>query len=133
MSRRGGGTTVTAKTDDPTMRIIRQRRLSDIVSSDILKLLSMGYSSEELEATFYLHLTRWREEKQTPYEVPEQEHGGTKNRNVIRIVCSHDLALNLLVDLLRKHSDGIKTEITSAGVRVTRLVQRSDHHPPQAA
>ncbi len=115
VSRRGGGTTVTAKTDDPIMRIIRQGRLSDIVSSDMLKLLSLGYSPEEIEATFYLHLARWREEKQTPSEVPEQEHGGAESRNVIRIVGSHDLALNLLVDLLKQRSDEIKIEITSAG------------------
>jgi len=115
VSRRGGGTTVTAKTDDPTMRIIRQRHLSDVVSSDILKLLSLGYSPEELEATFYLHLERWREEKQAPAEVPEPEQGGTESKNVIRIVGSHDLALNLLVDLLRQRSDGIIIEITAAG------------------
>jgi molybdate-binding protein/DNA-binding transcriptional regulator YhcF (GntR family) len=115
VSRRGGGTTVTAKIDDPTMRIIHQRRLSDIVSSDMLKLLSLGYSPEEIEATFYLHLARWREEKQTSSEGPEPEYGGAESGHVIRIVGSHDLALNLLVDLLRQRSDGIKIEITSAG------------------
>jgi len=115
VSRRGGGTTVSAETDDPTMRIIHQRRLSDIINSDILKVLSLGYSPEEIEATFYLHLTRWREEKQTPTEVTERKHGGTEGSNAIRIVGSHDLALNLLVDLLRQHGDGIEIEITSAG------------------
>jgi len=115
VSRRGGGTTVSAETDDPTMRIIHQRRLSDIINSDILKVLSLGYSPEEIEATFYLHLTRWREEKQTPTEVTERKHGGTEGSNAIRIVGSHDLALNLLVDMLRQHGDGIEIEITSAG------------------
>ena len=114
-SRRGGGTTVTARTDDPAMRIIRQRRLSDAVSSDVLKLLSLGYSPEEIEATFYLHLARWREEKTSPVKAPEQEHGGAKSENVIRIVGSHDLALNLLVDMLRQRSDGIGIETTPAG------------------
>ena len=115
VSRRGGGTTVTAKTDDPTMRIIRQRRLSDIVSSDMLKILSMGYSPEEMEATFHLHLARWREEKQKPTEVAEQKNVLAESRNIIRIVGSHDLALNLLVDLLRQRSDGIEIEVSSAG------------------
>ena len=115
VSRRGGGTTVTAETDDPTIRIIRQRRLSDIVSSDMLKLLSLDYSPEEIEATFYLHLARWREEKRAPVTVTEQEHGKSERRDVIRIVGSHDLALNLLVDLLRQRSDGIKFEVSSAG------------------
>jgi molybdate-binding protein/DNA-binding transcriptional regulator YhcF (GntR family) len=115
VSHRGGGTTVTAKTDDPAMRIIRQRRLSDIVSSDVLKLLSSGYNPEEIEATFYLHIARWREEITTPTEVPEQKYGKTGRKNIIRIVGSHDLALNLLVDLLRQHSDGIKIEVSAAG------------------
>ena len=115
VSRRGGGTTVTAKTDDPAMRIIHQRRLSDIVSSDMLKLLSLGYSPEEIEATFYLHLARWREEKKAPAEVAEPKHGKAEPGNIIRIVGSHDLALNLLVDMLKKRSDGIKIEVSSAG------------------
>ena len=67
-SRRGGGTTVIAKTDDPTIRLIRQRQLSDTISDDILKVLSLGHSPEEVEATFYLHLTRWREERQVVAE-----------------------------------------------------------------
>lgn len=115
VSRRGGGTTVTAKTDDPAMRIVRQRRLSNIVSSDVLKLLSLGYSPEEIEATFYLHIARWSEEIKTPAEAIEHKHGKTGRNNIIRIVGSHDLALNLLVDLLRQRSDGIRIEISSAG------------------
>jgi len=115
VSRRGGGTTVTAKTDDPTVRIVRQRRLSDIVSSDVLKLLSSGYRPEEIEATFYLHLARWREEIKTPAELPELKRGKAEPRNIIRIVGSHDIALNLLVELLRQRKDGIKIEVSSAG------------------
>ena len=115
VSRRGGGTTVTARTDDPAMRIVRQRRLSDTVSSDVLKLLSLGYSPEEIEATFYLHIARWSEEIKTPAEVTEQKHDKTGRKNIIRIVGSHDLALNLLVDLLRQRSDGIRIEVSSAG------------------
>ena len=107
VSRRGGGTTVVAKTDDPTMHLIRQRRLSDIISSDILKVLSLGYSAEEIEAAFNLHLARWREEKRALTEVSEQKQDRAKHRKVIHIVGSHDLALNLLVNLLKQHEDGI--------------------------
>jgi molybdate-binding protein/DNA-binding transcriptional regulator YhcF (GntR family) len=113
--RRGGGTIVATKSTDPSILALRQRRLSDILNADVVKVLSMGYSPEEIEATFYLHLSRWREEKQTPAEVPGREHGGAESRNVIRVVGSHDLALNLLADLLRQRNDGIKIEITSAG------------------
>ncbi len=105
---------MTARTDDPAMRIIHQKRLSDIVSSDMLKLLSLGYSPEEIEATFYLHLARWQEEKRTPAEAPGQKHGGER-RNIIRIVGSHDLALNLLVDLLRQRNSETEIEVNPAG------------------
>jgi molybdate-binding protein/DNA-binding transcriptional regulator YhcF (GntR family) len=114
-SRRGGGTTVAAKTDDPTMRLIRQKRLSDIISSDILKVLSLGYNAEEIEAAFNLHLERWREEKRTAIEVPEQRKDKAEGVNIIRIVGSHDLALNLLVNLLKQRGDGVKVEVTNAG------------------
>lgn len=115
VARRGGGTTVTARTDDPAVRIIRQRRLSDIVSDDMLKLLSLGYSPDEIEATSYLHLTRWREEKRAPSPLPVSRDGAAASGEVIRIVGSHDLALNLLVDLLRQRKGGLEIEVSSAG------------------
>lgn len=101
VSRRGGGTTVTARADDPALRVMRQRRLSDQVSGELLKWLSLGYTPEEIEATFLLHLARWREETK---EVPEQPVGGqkgTKSSGAVYIVGSHDLALNLLIELLK--------------------------------
>lgn len=114
-SHRGGGTSVTAATDDPTIQIIRQRRLSSAISTDILKLLSMSYSLEEIEATFNLHLSRWREEKQLAEEMPEKEPGETGYRANINIVGSSDMALNLLVDNFRKSGDEIGINISSAG------------------
>ena len=70
VARKRGCTVVTAKTDDPNILIERQRRLSDIVSNDILKALSMGYSPEDIEASFYLQLARWRQERQTAAGTP---------------------------------------------------------------
>ena len=114
VSRRGGGTTVAAEVTEPAIRNIRRNRLSDIISSQILKLLSLNYNPEEIEATFHLHLTRWREEKQALIKASEQEHKEVKDNNIIHIVGSHDLALNILVDLLRQRS-GIIIELTPAG------------------
>ena len=51
------------------MRTIRQRHLFDNVNEDIIKMLSQGYSPEELEAAFYTHLERWRTERRTSVEV----------------------------------------------------------------
>ncbi len=114
-SRRGSGTVVISKSDDPALRLIRHKHLSDITNDNILKLLSQGYSPEELESAFYLHLARWREERQASGKVPEEVHAGKKRRKIIRIVGSHDLALNMLLSFLRQREDGTDAEVTHAG------------------
>src|SRR4030043_1694354 len=50
VAHKRGGTVVTARTDDPNILMERQRRLSNIVSNDILKALSMGSSPAEFTA-----------------------------------------------------------------------------------
>lgn len=115
VSRRGAGTLVTSKTDDPTMRVVRQKRLSDMVSSDILKVLSLGYSPEELEAFFHLHLARWYEERKSSVDSAEPHETRFEDSKAISIVGSHDLALNLLVSQLKHNNSEINIEITSAG------------------
>jgi molybdate-binding protein/DNA-binding transcriptional regulator YhcF (GntR family) len=115
VARRRGGTVVTARADDPKILLERQRRLSDIVSNDILKALSMGYSPEDIEATFYLQLARWREERQVAVEKPEETPDIAEDKDTIRIVGSDDMALTILVDLVKKRDDKIKIQITHAG------------------
>jgi molybdate-binding protein/DNA-binding transcriptional regulator YhcF (GntR family) len=115
VARKRGGTVVTAKTDDPNILMERQRRLSDIVSNDILKALSMGYSPEDIEASFYLQLARWRQERQTAAGTPEKVPNILKDKDTIRIVGSHDMALNILVDLTKRKSDKLKIQVTHAG------------------
>lgn len=66
VSRRGGGTIVAAKADNPLVTKLRQRRLSNLVSNHILDTLSLGYTPEELETEFSLLLSRWREERRDP-------------------------------------------------------------------
>ena len=115
VARKRGGTVVTAKTDDPNILIERQRRLSDIVSNDILKALSMCYSPEDIEASFYLQMARWRQERQTAAGTPEEVPNILKDKDTIRIVGSHDMALNILVDLTKRKSDKLKIQVTHAG------------------
>jgi molybdate-binding protein/DNA-binding transcriptional regulator YhcF (GntR family) len=115
VTRRRGGTVVTARADDPKILLERQRRLSDVVSNDILKALSMGYSPEDIEATFYLQLARWREERQVAVEKPEETPGIAEDKDTIRIVGSDDMALTILVDLIKKRDDKIKIQVTHAG------------------
>ncbi len=114
VAHKRGGTVVTARTDDPNILVERQRRLSDIVSGDILKALSMGYSPEDIEASFYLQLARWREERQAGAPPPEKTPAAM-DKNTIYIVGSHDMALNILVDLAQRQNKNLKVQITNAG------------------
>ncbi len=115
VARKRGGTVVTARTDDPNILLERRRRLSEMVGNDILKALSMGYSPEDIEADFYLQLARWREERQSASSTKEKIPDTTKDKNTIRIVGSHDMALNILVDLARRDNKKLKVQITHAG------------------
>jgi putative molybdopterin biosynthesis protein len=95
--------------------IPRQKHLSDIVDNDILSVLSMGYRPEEIEAAFHLHLSRWREDRLSTADTRGREKRSTDIGNAICIVGSHDLALDLLVNLLRERNPGIEIEVGHAG------------------
>jgi len=115
VSRRGGGTSVISQDKMSNVRAGRQKKLLESMNDDIIKSLSQGYSPEELEAAFYLSLERWREERQEEVKKPMEVPASKEENNVIRIVGSHDLALNILLDLLRQRVEGLQTEVTHAG------------------
>ena len=85
------------------------------MNEDIVKSLSQGYSPEDLEAAFYLSLERWREERLFEPKKTEGTPIPPGKNNVIRIVGSHDLALNILLDLVRQRVEGLQTDVTHAG------------------
>jgi molybdate-binding protein/DNA-binding transcriptional regulator YhcF (GntR family) len=114
-SRRGGGTVVAARADDPHVLKMRQERLSNLVSSHILEALSLGYRPEEVGAAFSLHLARWREERQGEAATFGSRKGKLDVRNTIIIVGSHDLALNLLVNQLQRETPYTRVEVSYAG------------------
>ena len=115
ISRHGGGTAVASQESALDMQAARRKRLLESVNDDIIKTLSQGYRPEELEAAFYLSLERWREERKATAAEPVVASAGRKETNLIRIVGSHDLALNVLLDLLRQRVEGLQTEVTHAG------------------
>ncbi len=115
VSRRGGGTTVAARGGEPAMQAARQKRLLENLNEDILKMLSQGYSPEELEAAFYLNLERWREERRAQADELTAEPEKVEDRSIIRIVGSHDLALSILLDILRNRAEGMKFDVIHAG------------------
>ena len=115
VSRRGGGTLVKAEANDPAMHMLRQRRLADSVSNEILRLLSLGYSLEELEAALNLDMARWREERKGTDQFNKSEHKQVEDTEVISIVGSQDPALSILVNQLKQKSPATRVEITAAG------------------
>jgi len=115
VSRRGGGTLVSAKAKDPLVVMLRQRRLSSLASDSILEALSLGYSPEEVEAAFHVHLARWREERKSIAEILEKENKRRKSPNSILVVGSHDLALDLLVGQLKQRNPEVSVKIIHAG------------------
>jgi molybdate-binding protein/DNA-binding transcriptional regulator YhcF (GntR family) len=115
ISRRGGGTIVSTKSDDPVMNISRQGRLSTIVSNHILDILSQGYNPEELEAMFHLHLSRWREHRKAVKETPEGSQSHKRSGQVLRIVGSHDLAFNMLISQYKYRRPEITVDVTYSG------------------
>ncbi|MBE0479714.1 MAG: GntR family transcriptional regulator [Dehalococcoidia bacterium] len=114
--RRGGGTIISAKPTDPTILALRQKRLHDILDSDIVRVLSMGYAPEEVEAAFHLHISRWREERLdvTRAHSVGEEHS-IRAGNMISVVGSHDPALDLLLSLCRERSPLVDIQVTHAG------------------
>ncbi|MFC2040865.1 substrate-binding domain-containing protein [Chloroflexota bacterium] len=117
VSRSGGGTTVSARASDPQVVRRRQNHLSNMVSSNILEALSLGYSPEEVEAAFHLHLARWYEERRDREGTQSSDYHDSKigTRNTVLIVGSHDLALDLLVSQARNKYPEVNIEVTHAG------------------
>lgn len=115
ISKRGGGTIVSPSKNINLIREIRRKNLLENVNDDIIRMLSQGYEPEELEAAFYSSLERWREERRVHPEAKDASLSRTKHTKIIRIVGSHDLALNMLVTLFRQHEKDTEVEITDAG------------------
>ena len=114
MSRRGGGTLVSGSVDDPRILMLRQRHLSNMVSNNILDALSLGYTPEELEAVFPIHLDRWRQERQGAEQAPTGRFK-TGRSNTIAIAGSDDLALDMLIIHLKRKHPQIITRVSCAG------------------
>jgi len=76
----------------------------------------MGYSPEEVEAAFHLHISRWREERLDSTKARGiRRKRSADTHNALFIVGSHDLALDLLVSLFRERNPAIEIEVAHAG------------------
>ncbi len=127
-SKRGGGTIVAKHASDPSILESRQKKLMETLNEDIIKSLSQGYSPEEIEAAFYLNISRWREERLSP-DREQTETLKLKNNTVIRMVGSHDIALDIAIGLFEKKTDGIsviKNHSGSLGGLIALQENRAD-------
>jgi len=116
ISRRGGGTIVVSKVDTPLATKLRHSRLSNIVSDQVLYNLSLGFSPDEIEAEFSLHLSRWREERrERENNVQIQEQKTLDRSNTIIFVGSHDPAFHVLANKLKNRYPEMEVEINHAG------------------
>ena len=112
-TNRRRGTIVMGGRENPDRPTLRQSRLAGVVDSFLLDNLSRGYTPEELEATFALQLARWHFQRNT--NIAEIENTTKVNRNIIRIIGSNDLALDLLISRLKQQHPEIDIIITPAG------------------
>jgi len=111
VTRRGGGSLVAGQTDDRFLASLREERLSGLVGRTVLEALSLGFEPEEVEASFALHIARWRESRtRRPAAAPERAPVGE-----LGFVGSHDLAVELLFSQLRRQRPDLTLSTTYAG------------------
>jgi molybdate-binding protein/DNA-binding transcriptional regulator YhcF (GntR family) len=109
------GTIVLGATDSPQRLPLRQNRLSSTVNALILETLSLGYTPEELEAAFSLQLARWRIQREFSEASASAAENKITTQQIIRVIGSNDLALDLLVSRLKYSNPEISVQITPAG------------------
>ena len=115
ITQRRRGSIVAIDSNDPSVSFVRQKRLSDIICTSIIRLLSLGYGAEEIEAGFHLQLARWREERRkTPDKVMRSLRTDARRRTIC-IAGSHDLALNILTNTLKKRDNKAEIQVTNVG------------------
>jgi molybdate-binding protein/DNA-binding transcriptional regulator YhcF (GntR family) len=107
------GTIILGETDAPQRLPLRQNQLMGVIDKLILEGLSLGYSPDELEASFTLNLARWRIQR-VSVESAQAVKLVSSDKN-INIVGSNDLALDLLVKRLKYENPEITVSMTAAG------------------
>src|SRR4030042_1547883 len=93
VTRLGKGSFISPQTKGKNAAEQRQKRLSVIIEKAILEALGLGFPVEDIETTFTLHLTRWRE-RRSPSDKQKEHLPASRHR--VRFAGSHDLAVELL-------------------------------------
>ncbi|MGQ9676268.1 MAG: substrate-binding domain-containing protein [Chloroflexota bacterium] len=95
-TRPGLGTFIATPPQDDVLATEREARLGAILSKALLEAFGLGYTLEQIEASFTLRLARWRRETETTLPVAH-----VLPTNTIVAMGSHDLVLDVLAGQLR--------------------------------
>ncbi len=119
-TRAGGGTVVARGRGDGAHGGVdlvgqaRAERLQARVGSAVLEALAAGYGEAEIEAAVSAQLARWRATRATEVGSSAADPAAaTVAANALRLVGSHDLALDVLAGRLRAHPDRVSLEVVA--------------------
>ena len=110
-SRHGGGTFVANGSGDALLVERRAEQLRSIAADAVLRSLSLGYGSDEIELAVRAQLAAW----QAASTKTAQERAGSIGAKTLVFAGSHDVALELLATRLRYHSPPIDLQLTFTG------------------
>ncbi|MGE3267985.1 MAG: substrate-binding domain-containing protein [Chloroflexota bacterium] len=116
-TRAGGGTVVarpradvSADGLDPVSQA-RAERLQGRLGSAVLEALAAGYGEAEIEAAVSAQLARWRAVRVVEPGSPEEPSEMRPATQILRLVGSHDLALEVLAGRLRALPESVTLEV----------------------
>ena len=96
VSRRGGGSFISASAGNSNLAAQEQKRLEALLEKAILEALALGFTTEEVETAFTVRFAQWRERRQQTQKTTRLK----SHENVLRFFGSHDLAVELLANHL---------------------------------
>ena len=97
-ARAGLGTFVSPTLNDRRFRPDQEARLGSLISKSLVEALSLGFTVDEVEASFSLKVASWREEiSESPPNEPSPEA-----RADLVAMGSHDLALDIVANRLQR-------------------------------
>ena len=108
-TRQGAGTFVALPAEDERLKEEREGRLNALLGRAMLEALSLGYSIDQIEASFALRLARWRSASETAAAAPSLP------QSTIVAIGSHDLVLDVIAGQLRQRTPPVNMVSTHVG------------------
>jgi molybdate-binding protein/DNA-binding transcriptional regulator YhcF (GntR family) len=118
-TRAGAGTVVARSRPDPPSGALdpvveaRAERLQARLGGAVLEALAAGYEDAEIEAAVSVQLARWRATRTRNAAGEAGPPEAATNLDVVRLVGSHDLALDVLAAHLRAAARAVRLDIVA--------------------